>query len=155
MFYTLLPLLASNSEMFPGSPVMLIIMTPISNELFSFLTSRFMSTSYPTTAQGGYDSPYHGSEGPPPKPQSALPLHVQPPPPPPPPPPPQPPVEEPKPETVLIEDLLKTPGRKSRPKKVVIILRGPPGSGKTYVAKLIKVTSLFKFLQYPLLKYRI
>lgn len=38
----------------------------------------------------------------------------------------------------LIEDLLCPPGRFSRPSKIVIILRGPPGSGKTTLAKLIK-----------------
>ncbi|XP_022243583.1 YLP motif-containing protein 1-like isoform X2 [Limulus polyphemus] len=48
-----------------------------------------------------------------------------------------PPVEK-KTETVRIEDLLSPPGRLQRPKHIVIILRGPPGSGKTYVAKLIK-----------------
>lgn len=112
-----------------------------------------MSTSYPTTIQGGYDSPYRGNDGPPPQqPPPALPLNIQPAPPPSvlPPPPPKPPVEEPKPETVLIEDLLKNPGRKSRPKKVVIILRGPPGSGKSYVAKLIKVIIAVHFPEYPM-----
>lgn len=38
----------------------------------------------------------------------------------------------------LIEDLLSPPGRFSRPPRIVIILRGPPGSGKTTLAKLIK-----------------
>lgn len=41
-------------------------------------------------------------------------------------------------ETVLIKDLLSPPGRFHRPNQLVIILRGPPGSGKSYVAKLIK-----------------
>lgn len=43
---------------------------------------------------------------------------------------------------VLIEDILNNPGRNNRPGKIVVILRGPPGSGKTFVAKLIKVTTL-------------
>lgn len=38
----------------------------------------------------------------------------------------------------LIEDILSAPGRFSRPPRIVIILRGPPGSGKTTLAKLIK-----------------
>jgi YLP motif-containing protein 1 len=40
---------------------------------------------------------------------------------------------------VLVEDLLCPPGRATRPARLVIMLRGPPGSGKTFVAKLIKV----------------
>ncbi|XP_077862500.1 YLP motif-containing protein 1-like [Saccoglossus kowalevskii] len=42
-------------------------------------------------------------------------------------------------ESVLIENILNEPGRNHRPKQIVIILRGLPGSGKTYVSKLIKV----------------
>lgn len=42
------------------------------------------------------------------------------------------------PRPVLIEDLLCPPGRASRPANMVIILRGPPGSGKSFLAKLIK-----------------
>lgn len=38
----------------------------------------------------------------------------------------------------LIEDILNLPGRFNRPPRIVIILRGPPGSGKTFLAKLIK-----------------
>lgn len=38
----------------------------------------------------------------------------------------------------MIEDLLIPPGRNSRPPRMAIILRGPPGSGKTFLAKLIK-----------------
>lgn len=41
-------------------------------------------------------------------------------------------------KVTLIEDLLCPPGRYSRPARIVIILRGPPGSGKTTLAKLIK-----------------
>ncbi|XP_049874845.1 YLP motif-containing protein 1-like isoform X2 [Pectinophora gossypiella] len=39
---------------------------------------------------------------------------------------------------VMIDDLLEPPGREMRPEKIVIILRGPPGSGKSYLAKLIR-----------------
>ncbi|XP_034941545.1 uncharacterized protein ZAP3 [Chelonus insularis] len=38
----------------------------------------------------------------------------------------------------MVADILYPPGRQNRPPKIVIILRGPPGSGKSYVAKLIK-----------------
>ncbi|KRT83513.1 hypothetical protein AMK59_3142 [Oryctes borbonicus] len=38
----------------------------------------------------------------------------------------------------LIQDILNPPGRYNRPARIVIILRGPPGSGKTFLAKLIK-----------------
>lgn len=41
-----------------------------------------------------------------------------------------------------IETLLCPPGRLNRPSKIVIILRGLPGSGKSYVARLIKVCLL-------------
>ncbi|KAL0266910.1 UNVERIFIED_CONTAM: hypothetical protein PYX00_009328 [Menopon gallinae] len=40
--------------------------------------------------------------------------------------------------TVLVEDLICSPGRETRPSKLVFIMRGLPGSGKTYVTKLIK-----------------
>lgn len=40
---------------------------------------------------------------------------------------------------LTIETLLCPPGRHNRPSKIVIVLRGLPGSGKSYVAKLIKV----------------
>ncbi|XP_077291589.1 uncharacterized protein LOC143915051 isoform X2 [Arctopsyche grandis] len=39
---------------------------------------------------------------------------------------------------VMIDDILESPGREVRPEKIVIILRGLPGSGKSYLAKLIK-----------------
>lgn len=35
-------------------------------------------------------------------------------------------------------DLFLPPGRASRPKRFVIILRGLPGSGKTYLAKMLR-----------------
>lgn len=38
----------------------------------------------------------------------------------------------------MVEDLLCQPGRKGRPQHFVIIVRGLPGSGKTYVCKLLK-----------------
>lgn len=40
--------------------------------------------------------------------------------------------------TISIMDFLENPGRLSRPRRICIIIRGPPGSGKSYVAKLIK-----------------
>uniref|UniRef100_A0AAR5Q2W0 YLP motif-containing protein 1 n=1 Tax=Dendroctonus ponderosae TaxID=77166 RepID=A0AAR5Q2W0_DENPD len=39
---------------------------------------------------------------------------------------------------MTLEDLINAPGRFTRPPKIAIIMRGPPGSGKTYLAKLIK-----------------
>ena len=41
-------------------------------------------------------------------------------------------------ETVAVEHLLEPPGRYGRPSKLVVILRGLPGSGKSHVARLIK-----------------
>ncbi|XP_036405410.1 YLP motif-containing protein 1 isoform X2 [Megalops cyprinoides] len=58
--------------------------------------------------------------------------------PPKPPPPPAPPRVEKKPETKNVDDILKPPGRESRPERIVIIMRGLPGSGKSHVAKLIR-----------------
>ncbi|KAL8168528.1 UNVERIFIED_CONTAM: hypothetical protein K2H54_000533, partial [Gekko kuhli] len=52
-------------------------------------------------------------------------------------PPPAPRVEK-KPESKNVDDILKPPGRESRPERIVIIMRGLPGSGKTHVAKLIR-----------------
>ncbi|KAH8275049.1 hypothetical protein KR018_004855 [Drosophila ironensis] len=40
--------------------------------------------------------------------------------------------------TINVDELLLEPGRQSRPKRICIILRGPPGSGKSYMARLIK-----------------
>ncbi|KAG8562127.1 hypothetical protein GDO81_015599 [Engystomops pustulosus] len=54
-----------------------------------------------------------------------------------PPPVPVPPPEK-KPETKNVDDLLKKPGRDNRPDRIVVIMRGLPGSGKTHVAKLIR-----------------
>ncbi|XP_053736773.1 YLP motif-containing protein 1 isoform X1 [Synchiropus splendidus] len=52
---------------------------------------------------------------------------------------PQPPVRvEKKPEIKNVDDILKVPGRNSRPERIVIIMRGLPGSGKSHVAKLIR-----------------
>ncbi|KYM97130.1 YLP motif-containing protein 1 [Cyphomyrmex costatus] len=42
------------------------------------------------------------------------------------------------PNFTMVDDLLCPPGRQNRPPKIAIILRGPPGSGKSFVAKLIK-----------------
>ncbi len=42
-------------------------------------------------------------------------------------------------EVVMVEDLLLPPGRYGRPSKIVVILRGLPGSGKSHFARLIKV----------------
>ncbi|RNA27295.1 ylp motif-containing 1 [Brachionus plicatilis] len=44
----------------------------------------------------------------------------------------------PKRPPVKIEQLLLEPHRERRPHKLVIILRGPPGSGKSFIANLIK-----------------
>ena len=38
------------------------------------------------------------------------------------------------------EDLMLPPGRSQRPPKLVVIMRGLPGSGKTHVARTIKTT---------------
>ncbi|XP_001991183.2 uncharacterized protein DDB_G0283357 [Drosophila grimshawi] len=40
--------------------------------------------------------------------------------------------------TISIDEVLLPPGRISRPKRICIILRGAPGCGKSYVARLIK-----------------
>ena len=57
-------------------------------------------------------------------------------------------------ESVSVEDLLCNPGRKTRPEHLVVILRGLPGSGKSHVAKLLKVlifknTSTISFFSRP------
>ena len=42
-------------------------------------------------------------------------------------------------EVVPIDELLSEPGRKTRPAHIVVVLRGLPGAGKTFLGKLIKV----------------
>ncbi|XP_066584532.1 uncharacterized protein ZAP3 [Prorops nasuta] len=42
------------------------------------------------------------------------------------------------PSYTILEDLLCPPARFNRPSKIAIILRGPPGSGKSFLSKLIK-----------------
>ncbi|XP_041468009.1 YLP motif-containing protein 1-like isoform X2 [Lytechinus variegatus] len=49
-----------------------------------------------------------------------------------------PPAKPKKREVVAVTDLLDQPNREKRPAKICVILRGPPGSGKSYIAKLIK-----------------
>lgn len=49
-------------------------------------------------------------------------------------------------QLLTIETLLCPPGRLNRPSKIVIILRGLPGSGKSHVARLIKVCILLYFI---------
>lgn len=44
--------------------------------------------------------------------------------------------------TISIDEVLLPPGRLMRPKRICIILRGPPGCGKSYVARLIKEKEL-------------
>lgn len=44
-------------------------------------------------------------------------------------------------ETIQVDDLLEPPSRFGRPDHIVVIIRGPPGAGKTYVSKLLKVVS--------------
>ena len=45
---------------------------------------------------------------------------------------------EPQGEKLTIDDLIKPPGRCTRPPKLVLILRGLPGAGKTFIVKHIK-----------------
>ena len=44
----------------------------------------------------------------------------------------------PKGQTLKLEDIFEPPGRYVRPPKIVIILRGLPGAGKSLIAKKIK-----------------
>ena len=39
---------------------------------------------------------------------------------------------------MAVDDLIQPPGRYMRPPKIVVIFRGLPGSGKSYVAKNVK-----------------
>ena len=48
-------------------------------------------------------------------------------------------------QVVMVDTLLSAPARAARPAKMVIILRGVPGAGKSHLAKLIK-SVLFYFL---------
>uniref|UniRef100_A0A672MS00 YLP motif-containing protein 1 n=1 Tax=Sinocyclocheilus grahami TaxID=75366 RepID=A0A672MS00_SINGR len=93
------------------------------------------------------EPPYHSRSDweripPPPPPERAYshPVDERPPPPTslPPSAPVAPPRVEKKPETKNAEDILKSPGRMTRPDRIVVIMRGLPGSGKSHVAKLIR-----------------
>jgi len=44
--------------------------------------------------------------------------------------------------TISVDEVLLNPGRQTRPKRICIILRGPPGCGKSHVARLIKEKEL-------------
>ena len=35
-------------------------------------------------------------------------------------------------------ELVRAPGRAKRPKRIAIVLRGPPGSGKSHLARLLR-----------------
>ena len=37
-----------------------------------------------------------------------------------------------------VMELVRAPGRAKRPKRIAIILRGPPGSGKSHTARLLR-----------------
>ena len=45
---------------------------------------------------------------------------------------------------INIEDILEEPGRSTRSSRIMIILRGPPGAGKTYLAGLIRAKEVEK-----------
>lgn len=49
-------------------------------------------------------------------------------------------------QNTTLDNLINPPGRYSRPQRIVIILRGPPGSGKTYLARVIKDREVGTFL---------
>ena len=49
------------------------------------------------------------------------------------------PAAETRAEVIPVDSLLDPPNRFSRPDHIVVIIRGPPGAGKTYVSKLLKV----------------
>lgn len=52
--------------------------------------------------------------------------------------PPALPPAPPEPQVISVEDLLGLPGRESRPPLLCVIVRGPPGSGKSYLTRLLK-----------------
>ena len=52
-------------------------------------------------------------------------------------------------ELVSIGDLIEPPGRYTRPPKIVFILRGLPGSGKTHFAKHIRAKENYLGLETP------
>ncbi|KAL1430793.1 hypothetical protein MTO96_014659 [Rhipicephalus appendiculatus] len=52
--------------------------------------------------------------------------------------PPPPPPAPPEPQVVSVEDLLGLPGRESRPPLLCVVVRGPPGSGKSFLTRLLK-----------------
>lgn len=52
--------------------------------------------------------------------------------------PPPPPPVPPEPQVVSVEDLLGLPGRESRPPLLCVVVRGPPGSGKSFLTRLLK-----------------
>ena len=41
-------------------------------------------------------------------------------------------------DKITIDDLIQKPGRNTRPPKLVIIFRGLPGSGKSFIARHVK-----------------
>ncbi|CAN0524603.1 unnamed protein product, partial [Ectocarpus sp. 12 AP-2014] len=41
-------------------------------------------------------------------------------------------------QTVFAENVFESPGRRFRPEKICVILRGLPGSGKSHVARLLR-----------------
>jgi len=49
-----------------------------------------------------------------------------------------PPPVKPAGNRIMIDSIINSPGRSSRPPKIVIILRGLPGSGKSHLGRLIK-----------------
>jgi len=42
-------------------------------------------------------------------------------------------------ETISVDNLIGFPGRRTRPDRAAVIIRGAPGAGKTFVSKLLKV----------------
>jgi len=59
--------------------------------------------------------------------------------------PPRAPLPETRAEIVPVDDLLDAPRRYSRPDHMVVIIRGLPGAGKTYVSRLLKVIAAVFF----------